>query len=158
MDIVLIVLGCLCLLISLIGCIAPMLPGPPVAYAALLLLHITDKVQFSLKQLIIWLIVVAAVQLIDYFIPTLGTKKLGGTRWGVWGCLIGTFVGLFFFSPGGIILGPFLGAFIGELLGGKETSKALKAGFGAFIGFMVGTILKFIVCGWFIYIFISALI
>lgn len=158
MDILLIVLGSICLLVGLIGCIVPMLPGPPIAYVALILLHFTDKVQFTLTQFIIWLLVVVVVQVIDYFIPTLGTKKLGGTRWGVWGCFLGTFIGLFFFQPWGIILGPFLGAVIGELLGGKETQEALKAGLGAFIGFMVGTVLKFIVCGWFIYVFVSSLI
>lgn len=158
MDIFLIILGSICLLVGMIGCIVPALPGPPIAYGALLLLHFTDKVQFSLKQLIIWLIVVVVVQVIDYFIPTLGTKKLGGTRWGIWGCFIGTFAGIFLFPPWGVILGPFLGAVIGELLGGKETQEALKAGLGAFLGFMIGTVLKFIVCGWFIYIFISTLV
>lgn len=158
MDIFLIVLGSICLLVGLIGCIVPALPGPPIAYGALILLHLTDKVQFTLKQLIIWLIVVVVVQVIDYFIPTYGTKKLGGTRWGIWGCFIGTFAGIFLFPPWGVILGPFLGAVIGELLGGKETQEALKAGLGAFLGFMIGTVLKFIVCGWFIYIFISAII
>ena len=158
MDILLIVLGSLCLLIGLIGCIVPALPGPPIAYGALILLHLTDKVQFTWTQLIIWLVVVIIVQILDYFIPTLGTKKLGGTKWGIWGCFFGTIIGLFVFPPWGVILGPFLGAVIGELLGGKETQEALKAGLGAFLGFMVGTILKFMVCGWFIYVFISALI
>ncbi|NDV64377.1 DUF456 domain-containing protein [Bacteroides sp. 224] len=158
MDIILIILGCICLLLGLIGCVLPILPGPPLAYGALLLLHITDKVQFTLKQLIIWLIIVIIVQVVDYFIPMLGTKKLGGTKWGVWGCLIGTIAGIFVFPPWGIIVGPFAGAFVGELLGGKETKEALKAGAGAFFGFLFGTILKFIVCGWFIYCFVSALI
>jgi len=157
MDILLIIFGSLCLLVALIGCIAPMLPGPPVAYAGLLLLHFTDKVQFTLVQLLTWLVVVIAVQVVDYFIPVLGTKKLGGTRWGIWGCFFGTFIG-FIFAPWGVIFGPFLGAVIGELLGGKETQEALKAGLGAFLGFMVGTVLKFIVCGWFVYVFVSALI
>lgn len=158
MDILLIILGCICLIIGLVGCIVPMLPGPPIAYGALILLHLTDKVEFTLKQLIIWAVVVVVVQVIDYFIPTIGTKKLGGTRWGIWGCLLGTLIGMFIFPPWGVILGPFLGAVVGELLGGKETEEALKAGLGAFVGFMAGTILKFIVCGWFIFVFISALI
>lgn len=158
MDILFIVLGIICLLVGLAGCVVPILPGPPIAYAALVLLHLTDKVQFTLKQFIVWLIVVVVVQLVDYVIPTYGTKKFGGTRWGVWGCFFGTVIGLFVFPPWGVILGPFFGAIAGELLGGKETRQALRAGMGAFIGFMAGTVLKFIVCGWFIYIFIRALI
>lgn len=158
MDILLIILGIVCLLVGLVGCVIPMLPGPPIAYVGLILLHFTDKAQFSFTQFMIWLVAVAIVQIVDYVIPTLGTKKLGGTRWGVWGCFLGTLVGLFFFAPLGIILGPFIGAIVGELLGGKEVAHAIRAGVGAFLGFMVGTILKFIICGWFVYIFISALI
>ena len=47
MDIFLIILGSICLLVGLIGCIVPMLPGPPIAYVALVLLQLTDKVTFT---------------------------------------------------------------------------------------------------------------
>lgn len=58
----------------------------------------------------------------------------------------------------GVFIGPFAGAVAGELLGGKETKYALKAGFGAFAGFLLGTVLKIAVCGWFIFCFIRALV
>lgn len=156
-DIILIILGILCLLIGLAGCILPALPGPPLSYAALLLLHFTDKVQFSTTQLVVWLIVVVVIQVLDYFVPMLGSKYTGGTRWGTRGCMAGTLVGLFF-MPWGIILGPFLGAFIGELLGGNDKKLALKSGIGSLIGFLLGTVLKCAVCGYFIYLFFSELL
>ena len=158
MDILLIIIGSICLLAGLIGCIVPMLPGPPIAYLALVLLHFTDKVQFTITQLFLWLLLVIAIQVLDYFIPMFGVKRFGGNSWGNWGCIICTFAGLFLFPPWGVIIGPFAGAFIGELLGGKETHHALKAGFGAFVGFLMGTVLKVAVCGWFIFCFISALV
>lgn len=158
MDLFLIILGGICLLVGLAGCIVPMLPGPPVSYVGIFLLHLTEKVQFNTTQLVIWLVLVIAVQVIDYFVPMMGTKKFGGTKWGTWGCLIGTFLGLFIFPPWGIILGPFAGAVIGELLGGKQTEHAVRAGFGAFVGFVFGTVMKFALCGWFIFVFIRALI
>lgn len=156
-DIILIILGILCLLVGLTGCILPALPGPPLSYAALLLLHFTDKVQFSTTQLVVWLIVVVVIQVLDYFVPMLGSKYTGGTRWGTRGCMAGTLVGLFF-MPWGIILGPFLGAFIGELLGGSDKKLALKSGIGSLIGFLLGTVLKCAVCGYFIYLFFSELL
>ncbi|MDM8337089.1 DUF456 domain-containing protein [Mediterranea massiliensis] len=156
-DIILIILGILCLLVGLAGCILPALPGPPLSYAALLLLHFTDKVQFSTTQLVVWLIVVVVIQVLDYFVPMLGSKYTGGTRWGTRGCMAGTLVGLFF-MPWGIILGPFLGAFIGELLGGSDKKLALKSGIGSLIGFLLGTVLKCAVCGYFIYLFFSELL
>jgi uncharacterized protein YqgC (DUF456 family) len=95
----------------------------------------------------------------DYLLPVLGVKKWKGSKWGNIGCIIGTVAGLFLFPPWGIISGPFLGAVLGELiLARKKTSEALKAGFGAFIGFILGTVLKLSVCGWFIFCFIKALV
>lgn len=157
MDILLIILGILCLIIGLAGCFLPVVPGPPVAYAGLVLLHFTDKVQYSTAQLLAWFLVVIILQVLDYFVPMLGSKYSGGSRWGTRGCLVGTIAGLFF-MPWGIILGPFLGAFIGELLGGRQTGQALKSGLGSLLGFLLGTVLKCIACGYFIYVFFSALV
>lgn len=155
MDIILIILGILCLVTGLVGCFLPILPGPPVAYTGLLLLHFTDKVQFTTAELLIWLLIVVIAQILDYFIPMLGSKYSGGSRWGTRGCLAGTLIGLFF-MPWGIILGPFLGAFIGELLGGQETGQALKSGLGSLLGFLFGTVLKCAIVGYFIWQFVAA--
>ena len=54
LDIILIILGSLCLIVGLLGCILPIIPGPPISYAGLLLLHITDNAQLSTSQLLIW--------------------------------------------------------------------------------------------------------
>lgn len=153
LDVILIILSVLCLITGLLGCVLPFLPGPPVAYVGLVVLHFTDKVQYTPTQLIVWLLVVIVVQIMDYFTPMLGSKYSGGSKWGNWGCVIGTLVGLLFL-PWGVIIGPFLGAVIGELLGNKEFSQALKSGVGSLMGFMLGTLLKVIVCGYFFYQFI----
>ncbi len=84
----------------------------------------------------------AVITVLDYVIPSVGTKKLGGSKYGVWGSTIGIIVGLFF-GPLGIILGPAVGAFIGELIYQKQADVALKAALGSFVGFLAGTILKF---------------
>ena len=157
LDIILIILGVLCLITGLMGCILPFLPGPPVAYLGLVLLHFTDKVQYTTTQLIVWLLIVLVVQVLDYFTPMLGSKYSGGSRGGNWGCIIGTLIGLLFL-PWGVIFGPFLGAVIGELLGNKEFSQALRSGVGSLIGFLLGTFLKFVVCGYFCYQFIVGFI
>lgn len=157
MDIFLIIAGCICLIAGLAGCLLPVLPGPPVAYFGLILLHFTGQVQFSPVQLVAWLGIVIAIQVFDYFTPVLGAKYSGGTAWGNRGCVVGTVAGLFVFPPWGLILGPFVGAVAGELLSGRLLSDALKAGFGAFMGFVAGFILKLLVCGYFIYVFIKAL-
>ncbi len=155
MDLFLIITGALCLLLGLAGCILPVLPGPPLSYAGLVLLHFTDKVSFTPAQLIVWLVVVIVVQVLDYFVPMWGSKYSGGSTWGSRGCLVGTIIGLFF-MPWGLLAGPFLGAVIGELLGGSETMRALKSGVGSLLGFLFGTVVKCLVCGYFCWKFVSA--
>ena len=157
MDIFLIILGSICLLVGILGCVLPVLPGVPLAYCGLLLLHATDKVQFSWQFLVIWAVVTIVVQVLDSVVPIWGTKKFGGSKMGVWGSTLGLLIGLFF-GPWGIVLGPFLGAVIFELIDGKNTRLALKAGWGSFVGLMTGTILKLICCGLMTYYFIAELV
>lgn len=173
MDILLIILGAICLLLGLIGCVAPVLPGVPLSYLGLLLLHFTDRVQFSWQFLVVWGVVVVVIQILDYFIPAWGTKKFGGTKYGVWGSTIGLFVGLFM-GPLGIVIGPFIGAVLGELIyfnrhpqttlseteqnKNSNFNRALRAGFGSLIGLLTGTLIKVICCGVMIAYFVKELI
>ena len=149
MDILLIVFAFLLLVAGIAGCVLPLLPGPPLAYAGMLLLHLTDKVHFTTPQLVIWLVVVIVLQVVDYITPLLGSKYSGGTSFGNRGCMAGTLLGLFF-MPWGVIVGPFIGAVVGEMLGGQDLSHAIRAGIGTLLGFLVGTLLKVIVCFYFL--------
>ncbi len=157
MDILLIVLAILLLIGGIAGCILPILPGSPLAYAGLLLLHLTDRIQFSTTQLVVWLIVVIVLQVVDYITPLLGSKYSGGTSFGSRGCVAGTLMGLFF-MPWGIIIGPFIGAVAGEMLGGSDLPHAIRAGIGTLFGFLVGTLLKVIVCFYFLVQGIAAIV
>ncbi len=157
MDILLLILCGVCLLLGLIGCILPILPGPPIAYGGMVLLYFTSLPPFTLWQLAIWLALVILVQILDYFIPVWGARRMGGSSWAVRGSIAGTLIGLFVFPPWGILIGPLVGAIGGELLGGNGLSRSIRAGIGVFIGFLLGTVSKFILCGWFIYIYLQTI-
>ena len=146
MEITLLIIAGLCMLIGIIGCIVPGLPGTPIAYAGLWIAQATDRVDFSWQLLLTWGIVTVVVSVLDYVVPAWGTKRYGGTQYGVWGSTIGVIIGLFFGAVG-VIVGPLIGAVIGELLAGKEVEQALRAGWGSFIGLLCGTILKLVCCG-----------
>ena len=146
MEVVLLILAGLCIVVGIIGCIVPGLPGTPIAYAGLWIAQATERVDFSWQMLLIWGIVTVVVTILDYVVPAWGTKQFGGTKYGVWGSTIGVFAGLFF-GAAGVVIGPLVGAIIGEIMGGKELAQALRAGGGSFIGLLFGTIIKLICCG-----------
>lgn len=157
MDILLSATGIILILIGLAGCIIPAIPGPPISYGGLIALHFTKFVQFSSNELMIWAIVAIVVTILDNVVPIWGTKQFGGSKRGIWGSIIGLIIGMFFFPPIGIIIGPFAGAVLGELSGGKNQKDAIKAGFGAFVGFLLGTGLKLVASGWMTWLFAKAM-
>ena len=95
----------------------------------------------------VWCGITIVVTILDYIIPAKFTRATGGTKAAERGSLIGTFVGLFFFPPMGILIGAFAGALVGEIVAnGKDFPQALGPAFGAFLGFIFSTFLKIVVC------------
>lgn len=157
MDTFLIILAGIFVFGGLIGSVLPILPGVTLSYIGLLMLHFTDKYQFSNQFLIVWAVIVVLIQVLDYVIPIWGTKKFGGSKRGVWGSSLGMVAGIFL-GPWGVVLGPFVGALLGELSDKKGVRDAMKAAFGAFLGFIVITVAKLIVAGFIIYYYIDMLV
>jgi len=145
MDIALLIFGILLMILGILGSFLPVLPGPITSWFGLLVLHLSDAVPMNWTFLGITFAIAFVIWLIDYIIPAMGTKRFGGTRYGVIGTMVGLVLGILFFPPFGLIIGPFLGAFVGEMIkDSKDSKKALKAAFGSFIGFLTSTFLKFI--------------
>lgn len=145
MEILLYISSFLLQIIGIAGCVLPMLPGPPLAYAGILLLHFTDNIEIPTGLLIGWLLIIVILQVIDYITPILGSKFSGGSKAGEKGCLVGTILGLFM-MPWGIIIGPFIGTAIGELISGNTIRHALLSAIGALTGFILGSLLKIVFC------------
>lgn len=155
-----VVIGLILLILGFIGCIIPALPGPPLSFVAILILAIAQGFiePLTLNLIIIMLIVTIVVTVLDYIIPAAGAKKYGSSKWGVWGAIIGMIVGMLYFPPFGMIVGAFIGAVGIELIAGKTSKEAMRAGWGVFIGTMFGTLLKLIASGMMTYYFARALI
>ena len=104
----------------------------------------------------ITLFVTALILILDYVIPAKGTKKFGGSSYGIWGTNIGLLVGLFFIPiPFGFVIGAFAGAFIGEMIyDNQDQKRALKAATGSLLGFLASAFMKFVVCMVFLGIFL----
>lgn len=155
MDLLLVVIGFLCMILGILGSFLPVLPGPGLSWLGILMLYFTNSVPMNYWILGITLAVTVIISILDYVIPAQGTKRFGGSLYGVWGTNIGLVVGILAPISFGFILGPFLGAFVGELLyNSKDPSRALKAATGSFIGFLASSFMKFVVCMIFMGLFV----
>jgi uncharacterized protein YqgC (DUF456 family) len=147
MDLLLLTIGFVFMIIGVFGSFLPVLPGPSISWLGLLLLYYTNTVQANYWILGITLLFTVIISILDYIIPAQGTKKFGGSSYGIWGTNIGLILGIFAPIPFGFIIGPFVGAFIGELIYDyKDHERALKAATGSFIGFLASSFMKFVVC------------
>ena len=157
MDIIILALGAILMLVGILGSFLPMLPGIPVSWAGLLLLHLTSVIPMNYTFLGITLLVTIIIFALQYAIPALGTKYLGGSKRGMYGATIGLVAGIFIPIPFAILIAPFVGAYLGEILNKADSRTALKAASGSFIGLLASTFMEFIVTGIFLLLFIYKL-
>lgn len=153
-----IALGALSLLVGFAGCLLPVLPGPPIAYLALVFAGLARG--FDAYAPIEWIglgVLMAVVTALDFVVPVWGAKRYGATRTGVWCAILGMLVGILFFPPFGMVVGTFVGAFVGESMAGQKDGPALRAAWGTFVGTMLGVVLKLACCAVIAYYFADAL-
>jgi len=155
----LLILACVCMLVGLLGCVIPGIAGPPFSFAGLILLSVAKGWQpYSGSFLLVMAALTVVVTALDFFIPALGARRFGASRAGFWGALAGLIAGFLLFPPFGMILGALVGAVLGEILSGKTSPQALRAGWGVFLGVMAGMVLKLIVSGIMTFYFVKALV
>ena len=155
-DAVYMCVGWLLIAIGICGCVIPLIPGPPIAFIALLFAKIIgDHILPSRATLLLAAAITIVVTVLDYVVPAIGARRFNCSRLGTIGCVIGTLVGLFFL-PLGVIVGPFFGALIGESVSGKNLGQASFGAIGALVGFLFGVIIKLACCGYIAYCFYNA--
>ena len=156
MDILLLILGFSCMITGIFGSFLPVLPGPSISWIGLLFLYFTKAVPANYWILGIALLITVIISVLDYVIPSQGTKKFGGSLYGIWGTNIGLVIGIIAPIPFGFLIGPFVGALMGELIfDSKNHRRALKAAAGSFIGLLASSFMKFVVCVMYLGLFLA---
>ena len=157
-DLVIIIISIIVMLLGLIGCFIPIIPGPPLCYTSLLLVHFFSSYSISTDFLFTWAIFIVAITILDIWLQIYGVKQFGGKKMAIRGSTIGLLAGLFI-PPFGFLLGPFVGAFIGAYLesSDKDFIKVTKIAFGSFVGFLGGVFLKIAVCGAMLFQFFNSI-
>lgn len=157
-EIVLYALAAALILVGLAGTILPALPGVPLVFAGMLVAAWAgDFVHIGWATLILLGVLTVLALLVDFLASILGARRVGASRWALFGAAIGTVVGLFFGLPG-LLLGPFVGALLGELLAGGTLRQSTAVGLGAWLGFLFGTLAKIALCFTMLGVFALALL
>ncbi|TVX98732.1 DUF456 domain-containing protein [Cohnella terricola] len=141
------------------GAVVPILPGSLAIYAAFFVYGWF----FSFEPFGWWFwsfqtIIVIVLFVADYAVSAWGVKKYGGSKASVVGSTIGIMIGPFVIPAFGLIIGPFAGAVLGELIHGSDVVRALKVGWGSLVGLFTSTVVKILLQGAMIVIFIVWLI
>ncbi|NLL52177.1 MAG: DUF456 domain-containing protein [Peptococcaceae bacterium] len=130
-------------IIGLIGTVLPVLPGPILIFAGMLIYGLmTDFVSLNIFFFVLQGLILLLIFAVDYIASMLGTRHFGGTKQAGWGAIAGAIIGVIFLGPLGILIGPFLGAVLVELLQKNSLSKACRAGLGTLLGILGGTAVK----------------
>ncbi len=159
LEILAALIGGLLVMAGIFGCIVPVLPGPPVAYLALLLVSWAGGWEvYALWVLIVVALAAVGAAALDSVLPLLTSRRSGASKAGIWGSVIGMLAGTIFFPPFGTVIGAFVGALAGELLVRQEGSNPMKAAWGVFTGTLLATVIKLSVSGTVAVLFVRGLI
>jgi uncharacterized protein len=132
--------------IGMLGSIMPGLPSTPIVFLAAVGHRLYFKETGPGTLVLCLMLGVMLLSLVmDYLATMYGAKKLGATKRGVFGAMLGALIGLFFNLPG-LILGPFIGAFAFEMSGGRDSRESARAGAGATLGLFAGALGKLACC------------
>ncbi len=143
MTTALIIIGLLFSIAGVIGSVLPIIPGPILGFLSLIIISYSKSWEpFSVTFLVIMGCLTAVISVLDYIVPAAGAKKFGASKLGILGSVVGMIVGFFVIPPWGMLVGAFLGAIAGELIEGKDGKDALRAGWGVFVGNIMGACIK----------------
>ncbi|PIS42898.1 MAG: DUF456 domain-containing protein [Candidatus Kerfeldbacteria bacterium CG08_land_8_20_14_0_20_40_16] len=132
--------------VGLMGIALPFLPGIPLIWLGIVIYGaFTSFARLSFLIIVVFTVLMLFTVIVDYLANLYGAKKFGAGKLGIFFAIIGMMTGVVAAGLVGLIIGPLIGAIIGELLSGKSHRQALRAGLGTIVGFLGGTIIKFII-------------
>ena len=131
------------LVLGVVGAVLPLLPGPLLSAAGLILLAQTHSLPAdSGVYFYIWSFVGLLFFLADYLLPGYIAKRGGGSKAASKGATIGLLVGIV--TGPGMFVGAFIGAFIGQYSSNNSVGKSLQSALLATLGITLGIIGKLI--------------
>ena len=142
MSILLTIVGITVIVGGIVALVAPIVPGVAIIYFGILIVAWADHFTRIGPVMLVLMLGLTLVALIaDNVAGLLGARRAGASGWGVFGAGVGALGGLFFGLPG-VIFGPAVGALAFEYARNPDAKKAVRAGIGGLVGFVLGVIAK----------------
>ena len=140
------------------GIVFPALPGHVLIFAGLLMAAwANDFTRVGPWTLAVIGLIGAVSYGVDFVAAALGARHVGASRSAVAGAALGTLLGIPLGLPG-VVFGPLVGAVLGELSVNRELGRATGVGLAAWVGFLIGTVVKVSLAFLMIGIFLVALL
>lgn len=132
--------------IGLLGTVLPFLPGTTVILAGAVIhrLMLGPDKSISWRVMSVLVVLTLATYALDFLSGYFGAKYFGASKWGMFGAVLGTLIGLFF-GILGLFAGPIIGALAGEFIAGKKLVDAGRAGWGSLLGNLAGMVSKLLI-------------
>jgi uncharacterized protein len=146
------VLGTILYFLVCIGSLALLVAGLPGLWVIVVSTGVyawASHGELSWLTVAVFAVMALVAEVFEAIVGAWGTKKYGGSKWGMLGAIIGGLagsIGLSVLPVVGTLIGAFLGAFVGafalEYIQDQDFRRARRSGTGAFMGKLVAVVLK----------------
>ena len=131
------------MLVGVLGIVVPVLPGTILIFIGALFYGFMEGFQaLGWPTLLVLGLLTVLATTAELWASTIGAKMGGASGWSVLAGMAGGLLGLVFFNLPGAIAGAVLGVLLSEMLRVGDWKKALKAGGGWALGWLVSTVLQ----------------
>lgn len=145
------------MVLGVVGCIIPFLPGPPLVFAGAL--FFAWQMDF---EIVGWpsLVILGALALLgatsNLWMGYLGAKTGGASVWASVAAMVGGILGLIFFNVPGAIIGSIGSIVLVEYTRHRDWNAVWKASGGYAVGYLLSTVVEVLICFVMIGVFLVA--
>lgn len=142
-NIVGLILALLIMIVGVIGTVLPVIPGTIIIFLVALVYAVLEGFQaIGWPTLVVLGLLTLVATTADLWATAIGAKAGGASGWSVLVGLLGGLAGFIVLSLPGAIIGAVLGVLLTEIVRVGDWKRALKAGSGWAIGWLLSTVLQ----------------
>jgi uncharacterized protein len=129
--------------VGVMGTVLPVIPGTILIFLAALVYAVVEGFQvIGWPTLVVMGLLTAVATTADIWASSVGARIGGASGWSVLFGLAGGLVGLVFLSLPGAVIGAVLGVLLTEMMRVRDWRKALRAGGGWLVGWLLSAVVQ----------------